>query len=107
MEELGAAVGNTIHATGGGAKSETWMRIMSAVLNRRLVRPEATESAMGAAIVAASRTLFAGLTDASRAMVRRDLVIEPEDGLVEAYEKQYRAFRAECAARGLGPSVQR
>jgi len=102
MEELGAPVGNTIYATGGGAKSVTWMRIRAAALNRRIVRPAVTESAMGAAVVAASRTLYSSLTEASGAMVKHDLVVEPDRDLADAYEARYRAFRTECAVRGLG-----
>ncbi|MGC8863037.1 MAG: FGGY-family carbohydrate kinase, partial [Armatimonadota bacterium] len=102
MEELGAPVGNTVYATGGGAKSAIWLRIRAAVLRKRLVRPAVPEAAMGAAIVAASRTLFSSLAEASGAMVRRNLVIDPEDDLADAYQAQYAEFRAQCAARGLG-----
>ncbi len=102
MEDLGAEVGDVIYTTGGGAKSVTWMRIRAAVTTRLIVRPAVTEPAMGAAVVAASRTLYSSLTEASKAMVRRDLVVDPEYRLVAAYEARYRQFRAECAARGLG-----
>ena len=102
MEDLGAPVGHTVYATGGGAKSVTWMRIRAAVLRKRLVRPAVTEAAMGAAIVAASRTLYTSLAQAVAAMVKQDLAVEPEDALAEAYQDRYAAFRAECAARGLG-----
>ena len=102
MQELGAEVGETIFATGGGAKSVEWMRIRASVLKRRVVRPVITESAMGAAVVAASRTLFSNLTEASRAMVRREVEVEPLAHLVHAYEECYRSFRAECSRRGLG-----
>lgn len=102
MEELGAPVGDTVYATGGGAKSLEWMRIRASVLNRMLIRPAVTESAMGTAVVAASRTIYRSLMEASRKMVRRDLEVGPEPALVEAYDESYRAFRDECEARGLG-----
>ncbi len=102
MEELGAPVGDTVYTTGGGAKSLEWMRIRASALNRTLVRPAITESAMGTAVVAASRTIYHSLTEASRKMVRRDVEVGPEPVLVEAYDQGYRAFRAECEARGLG-----
>ncbi|MCX8053821.1 MAG: FGGY family carbohydrate kinase, partial [Armatimonadetes bacterium] len=74
MEELGAPVGNAIYATGGGAKSVAWMRIRAAALKKVLIRPKVTESAMGSAIVAASRTIYSSLGEASSAMVQHDLV---------------------------------
>lgn len=102
MGELGAVVGDTIYATGGGARSLEWMRIRASVLNKRLVRPAVAESAMGAAMVAASRTVFSSLSEASRAMVKYDARIDPDNRLVEAYDEHYLAFREECASRGLG-----
>lgn len=102
MAELGAEVGDTVYATGGGAKSLEWMGIRACVLRRQLVRPAVTDSAMGAAVVAASRTVYSSLNEASKAMIRRDAEVGPVDRMVELYQKRYSAFRRECAKRGIG-----
>lgn len=102
MEELGARVGHVIYSTGGGAKSRTWLSIRASVLNRQILSPAVTDPAMGTAIVAASRTLYRNLSEATRAMVRYDAVVDPCEKLVEPYELGYQRFRQECASRGLG-----
>jgi xylulokinase len=102
VESLGAPVGNVIYTTGGGAKSPEWMQIRADVMQRELVRPLVTESAMGAAIVAASRTYFSNCSEALTAMVKMDLRVSPRPGNKEAYESAYAAFRNECKLRGLG-----
>ena len=102
VEELGARVGDAIFCTGGGARSKAWMTIRAAVLKKRLYKPSVTESAMGAAIVAASKTVYRSLAEATEAMVRYDYVVEPDSKLVDPYEEAYRKFRRECNERGLG-----
>jgi sugar (pentulose or hexulose) kinase len=78
------------------------MTIRAAVLKKRLYKPSVTESAMGAAIVAASKTVYRSLAEATEAMVRYDYVVEPDSKLVDPYEEAYRKFRRECNERGLG-----
>jgi D-ribulokinase len=102
MESLGAPTDGTFFTAGGGSKSKLWMTIRASVLNRPLTRPSNTESAVGAAIVAASRELYGSLVEASGAMVKPDLTVEPDSRLVHAYGDGYARFRGECAARGLG-----
>lgn len=99
MESLGAQVDGAIRATGGGAKSRVWLQIRADVLNRPVVRPAVTECAMGAAIVAASRTAFGSLGEASARMVRTDLRVEPDAANAALYDDLYRAFRTECFNR--------
>ncbi|MGQ9784065.1 MAG: FGGY-family carbohydrate kinase [Armatimonadota bacterium] len=102
MEELGSRVGNVIYSTGGGAKSRTWLSIRASILNRQILSPAVADSAMGTAIVAASRILYHNLSEATRAMVRYDTIMDPCERLVEPYELGYQRFRRECASRGLG-----
>jgi len=102
VESLGAPVGNVIYTTGGGAKSQEWMQIRADVMQRELVKPQVTESAMGAAIVAASRTYFTDCSEALTQMVKMDIRVSPRSGMNEAYEKAYASFRIECNLRGLG-----
>jgi sugar (pentulose or hexulose) kinase len=100
LESLGATVGDVIHAAGGGARSDVWLQIRADVLNRQLLRPVETGAAMGAAILAASRTHYAGVVPAARAMVHIERSVHPRPVLVERYEERYHRFRAACAERG-------
>ena len=54
LEELGASVGGTIHATGGAAQSVLGLQIRSNLLEKTLRVPSHPNSAMGAAILAAA-----------------------------------------------------
>ena len=57
---------------------------------------------MGAAVVAASRTIYSSLVEASEHMIVPDARIEPEESLLRAYDERYALFRAQCARHGLG-----
>lgn len=102
MEELGAEMGDTIYTTGGGAKSPEWMQVRADIMNKRVVRPASTECAMGAAAVAASRTLYPSLEEAVRGMVNPGLSVDPDPSRTDLFEQRYRAFRDVCARRGYG-----
>jgi xylulokinase len=100
LESLGAAVGRAIRAAGGAAASDVWLRIRADVLNRDMLRPAETGAAMGAAILAASRTFYAGIVPAARDMVRIECSVQPRPAMVERYEERYQYFCAACAQRG-------
>jgi len=102
FESLGAPVGKTVYATGGGARSDTWLRVRANVLNRAMARADVAESAMGAAIIAASRTMYDSLSEAARNMVKLDLKIEPDLQTAERYDELYSRFREETGRRGYG-----
>ena len=91
LRELGvdAAVGR---ASGGGARSELWLRIVASVLQLPLERTAIEEgSAYGAAILAGVRAgTFTDAADAAARCVRVRDRIEPEWD----YEDAYRRFRA-------------
>jgi sugar (pentulose or hexulose) kinase len=100
LESLGAIVGDVIRAAGGGARSDVWLQIRADVLKRQLLRPVETGAAMGAAILAASRTHYDGVIPAARAMVKIERSVQPRPALVERYEERYQRFCAVCAERG-------
>jgi xylulokinase len=100
LESLGATVGDVIRVAGGGARSDVWMDIRADVLNRELLRPVETGTAMGAAILAASRTWYAGVIPAARAIVQIERSVQPRPALVKRYNERYQRFRAACAERG-------
>ena len=78
--------------SGGGARSEVWLRIVASVLQLPLERMETDEgSAFGAALLAGIRAgTFADADEAVSRCVRPRSRVEP----VWDYEEQYRRFRA-------------
>jgi xylulokinase len=82
--------------SGGGARSELWLRIVASVLGLPLERMESEEgSAFGAALLAGVRAgVFADAADAVARCVRARDRIEPEPAWVEAYAHGYERFRS-------------
>ncbi|MCC6444992.1 MAG: FGGY-family carbohydrate kinase [Armatimonadetes bacterium] len=97
LSGLEAAAGDTVYATGGGAKSRVWLQIRADILQKRLVRPKTPEAALGAAIVAASKTLFSGPSEAAAQMVSAAETVEPDR--TGRYEEGYLRFRQACRER--------
>jgi sugar (pentulose or hexulose) kinase len=102
FESIGASVRETIYATGGGARSDTWLKVRANVLGRKIARARVAQSAMGAAIIAASHTLYNSVSEASKHMVKLDLEIEPESQAVQMYQDLYDRFKGEMSKRGYG-----
>ena len=103
LKEIGAAVGDRVHATGGGARSNIWLRVRASVLGRTLLRPAISETAMGAALLAASGVWFTTLSQAARAMVRIGAAVHPDRDLKLAYDDAYEVFVTELRRRGYLP----
>jgi xylulokinase len=95
LRELGveAVVGR---ASGGGARSLLWLRIVASVLGVPLELTAVEEgSAYGAALLAGvAAGVFADVHDAVATCVRVRDRIEPDTEWAEAYEEQYGRFRA-------------
>lgn len=92
---------NRIYSAGGGASSDTWLRIRSSVMNREVCKMKNVSGAAGAAILAASRSFYTSLQEAAEAMVEPELTIDPEPLLVDLYEKKYHLFITELKARNI------
>jgi len=91
--------------SGGGARSELWLRIVASVLNLPLERTEVEEgSAYGAALLGGvAAGVFDSVHEAVAACVRPAGRVEPEPSWVEAYERGYPRFQAAYpATRRLG-----
>jgi xylulokinase len=95
LRSLGAqpAVGR---ASGGGASSELWLRIVASVLGLPLERTESEEgSAFGAALLAGVRAgVFLHASDAVARCVRVRDRIEPDPAWSAAYEVGYLRYRS-------------
>ena len=81
--------------SGGGARSELWLRIVSSVLNLPLERTVSEEgSAFGAALLAGVRAGdFADANEAVARCVRVRDRLDPDPAWVEAYEHGYARYR--------------
>jgi xylulokinase len=80
--------------SGGGARSELWLKIVASVLGVPLERTAVEEgAAYGAALLGGVRAgVFADANEAVEACVRVRDRIEPDPAWVEVYEKGYRRF---------------
>jgi xylulokinase len=82
-------------ASGGGATSDLWLRIVASVLGLPLERTESEEgSAFGAALLAGVRAgVFEDAADAVARCVRVRDRIEPDSDWSSAYERGYERYR--------------
>jgi D-ribulokinase len=95
-----------VSSAGGGSRSETWLTIRANVLHKPVVRMRHADAATGAAILAASSTLFDGLGSAAVAMTHVEHEVEP-GALVDPYEDGYARFVAALAEREyLAPAAR-
>ena len=83
-------------ASGGGARSDLWLRIVASVLGLSIERTEVAEgSAFGAALLGGvAAGVFGSCRDAVRSCVRVVAHVQPEPSWREAYDEGYRRFRA-------------
>jgi xylulokinase len=81
--------------SGGGARSELWLRIVASVLDLPLERMESEEgSAFGAALLAGVRAeVFADAAEAVARCVRVRDRIEPDSAWADAYATGYERYR--------------
>ncbi|OGO33415.1 MAG: hypothetical protein A2Z16_00880 [Chloroflexi bacterium RBG_16_54_18] len=100
LSQIGAQVSENIYITGGGARSDLWSTIRASTLQRTLVRPAIRETAMGAALLAASAVWYGDLSEAARRIVRYDREFEPQVRLHENYQEKYGRFKHEMQLRG-------
>lgn len=99
LEDLGLQVGPTIFATGGGASSETWLKIRASVTRRSCSVPDRPECAVGAAVLAAMPHV-GSCGAAVQAIVRPGRSVEPDDRLAADYGAEYERFLEALRQRG-------
>ncbi|MBS1566237.1 MAG: FGGY-family carbohydrate kinase [Bacteroidetes bacterium] len=100
IEQLSGEKVNAIFTAGGASNSDVWLSIRSNVLNRPIHKMQYVSGAMGAAILAASKTHFSSVIEAVKAMVQIDKTTEPAQQLVEVYEQGYLKFIATLHDKG-------
>lgn len=94
-EMIGRLSGEQVKAVftaGGASNSDTWLTIRSNVLNLPVYKMKHVSGAIGAAILAASKTHFNSLQQAAQALTQIEKEIIPEPGLAERYDQIYKEF---------------
>ncbi len=81
---------------GGGAKNHLWMELLANILDVDVYCLENEQGpAYGAAILAmVGRGDYKDFDEASKAIIRKNLVASPDDKLREAYKRKYEIFRS-------------
>lgn len=100
LASLGAVIDGPIGSAGAGGTSRSWSTIRATALGRPLVRAATPTSAFGAALLAASGTLYPNLAQAATAMVHASSTVEPEPAEAGALEQSYGRFVEELSRRG-------
>lgn len=87
---------------GGGSKSRLWMEMLASVCNLTLEMPETEQGpGFGGAILAAvAAGVFPSVGEACARLVHVRETIEPQTGLISAYEARYQVWR------GLYPALK-
>lgn len=99
-----------VRAIGGGAQSDTWLRIIADVTGRRVERVAHPQQAgaVGSALAAAIATGALGSVESARAAIRIDRAYDPDPSLAALYARAYSVFRElyaplSRAGRGMAP----
>ena len=101
LESCGIKVGDKVFSTGAAAKSPELLQLRANVLRKTVVLPRYPTASFGAAILAATGTVFAG--DVFHAIQSMSAVLEtysPSPQLVPAFDAIYNSFRDACSRRG-------
>jgi xylulokinase len=95
LRELGVPA-EEARASGGGARSELWLRIVASVLHIRVQRVAVDEgAAYGAAMLGAvAAGVFGDVRDVAAAWVRVRDEVDPDPHWIDRYDGGYAAFRA-------------
>ena len=95
IEGLGVTV-NSVRASGGGAQSAFWRRLLASILNKRVVTLATQEgSAYGAALLALAGTgAYSSVPEVCRAAIRETDSITPEPAEALSYEKAHRLYQS-------------
>ena len=92
IEHLSGERVNAVYTAGGGSSSDVWLTIRSNVLNRPLYKMQQASGAVGAAVLAASKTYYSSVVEAVKQMVMIEKEIQPEKELAAKYEANYQQF---------------
>ncbi|WP_187764726.1 FGGY-family carbohydrate kinase [Saccharopolyspora spinosa] len=100
LAQLGAPSEGAVRTAGGGARSIAWCRIRASVLDAPVLRVRGAGTALGAALLAASGSVYPDLSTAAAAMVPGGELVEPVPAEVSQLDDSYRRFLDELRTRG-------
>ncbi len=100
IEKLSGEKVKVVYTAGGGSKSDIWLKIRSNVLGLPLYKMKYVSGAVGAAILAASKTYFHSLQEAAAAMTLIEKVVNPESVLRDQYKVLYPQFATALRRKG-------
>ncbi|GAB3898014.1 FGGY-family carbohydrate kinase [Larkinella knui] len=100
IEALSGEKVRAIYTAGGASSSDVWLTIRSNVLKRPVYKGAQVSGAVGAAILAASRTHFKTLTEAVQAMTHVEKEVKPSAELMRAYDAGYQQFVSAFREKG-------
>lgn len=81
-----------VYTAGGASNSLAWLTIRSNVLNLPVIKMKHVSGAAGAAILAASKTWYTNIMEATAAMTQVAEEIQPVPSLVKNYDHGYTEF---------------
>jgi len=101
LESCSVQVGERVFSTGAAAKSPVLSQLRANVLGKTVVQPRYPIAAFGAAILAATGTVYSGnIFHAIQSMTSTLESYHPTAELVPALDAIYKSFRDACARRG-------
>lgn len=92
---------NAVYSAGGGSKSDAWLTIRSNVLGLPIYKMKHVSGAVGAAILAASKTFFPSIIEAGESMTQIEKEVRPTDDLASRYNGTYHEFISLLKEKGF------
>ena len=83
---------NAVFTAGGASNSDTWLKIRANVFNKPIYKMKHVSGAVGAAVLAASKTYYTSVIEAVKYMVVLDKKVHPVPELAAKYEINYQKF---------------
>ena len=87
LDAATGASGGAVYSTGGGSRSDVWMQCRADICQRVIHRPACTDTAMGAAILAAAGTHYPTIQEATRRMTQVTRTFHPQSKMDGAYDQ--------------------
>lgn len=106
IEQLSGEKVSAVFTAGGGSNSDVWLQIRSNVLQLPVYKMKHVTGAVGAAIIAASQTHFATLTEAAKSLTQIEKEVYPQANAAAIYQNNYQQFLAILAEKGYISKTQ-
>ncbi|QNF35743.1 FGGY-family carbohydrate kinase [Adhaeribacter swui] len=92
IQQLSGEKVKAVYTAGGASNSDAWLTIRSNVLNLPIFKMKYVTGAVGAAIIAASKTHFTSISEATQALTQIEKEVHPTPYLSASYQKSYGKF---------------